>query len=201
MAKKKNSNKKQQAHRQSVLSGVVMQLHPEGNLKDTALITVRDLLVGVVIGGAAGAAIGKPSLLIGAAITGFGHYKKVPLATLFGVGMMASNGFQSANTVKGVDKDVMDGIKDRLMAYKESFQEKLYLDKILKKAAPVNGMGKVQYFTYPLANNAGASNVKELDMNALDRIEEHIRQSAEDFANKNQVNGMDGNDWIENVNY
>ena len=115
--------------------------------------------------------------------------------------MMAANGFQSGSTVKGVEQDVMDGIKDRLMAYKESFQEKLYLDKILKKKEPVNGMGNVQYFTYPLANNAGQGNVKELDMNALDKIEEHIRQSAEDFANKKQVSGLEGNEWMETGNY
>ena len=200
MAKQKN-NKKQQAHRQSVLSGVKMELHPEGNLKDTALITVRDILIGVVAGGAAGAAIGRSSLLVGAGVAGVGHYKKVPLVTLFGIGMMAANGFQTANnTVKGVDQDVMDGIKDRLMAYKESFQEKLYLDKILKKVAPVNGIGNVQYFTYP-ANQAGQGTTKELDMNALDKIEAHIRQSAEDFANKKQANGLEGNEWMETANY
>ena len=201
MAKKKN-NTVNQVHHHSFLSGVTMELHPEGNLKDTALSTVRDLVVGVVVGGAAGAAIGKPSLLVGAAITGFGHYKKMPLATLVGIGMMASNGFQNlgSSTVKGVEKDVVDGIKDRLMAYKESFQEKLYLDKIMKKKEPINGMGKVQYFTYPNDENMNGNNA--IDMSELDRIEQHLTQSANDFANKNQMKGLEGAaDWMETGSY
>ena len=200
MAKQKQN--KQQAHRASFLDGFGQELHPEGSLKDTAISTVRDLVVGVVVGGAVGAAIGKPSLIIGAVVTGVGHYKKIPLATLMGIGMMAANGFQSnGTTVKGVDKDVVDGIKDRLEAYKESFQEKLFLDKILKKKEPVNGMGKVQYFSYPNAENFSGNN-NALDMSELDRIQEHIHQSAQDFAERNNVHGLEGaNEWMETGNY
>ena len=159
-----------------------------------------NFIVGVIVGGAAGAAIGRSSLLIGAGVAGLGHYKKVPLVTLFGVGMMAANGFQSGSTVKGVEQDVMDGIKDRLMAYKESFQEKLYLDKIMKKKEPINGMGKVQYFTYPNDENMNGNNA--IDMSELDRIEQHLTQSANDFANKNQMKGLEGAaDWMETGSY
>ncbi|MFM2224266.1 MAG: hypothetical protein RJA07_468 [Bacteroidota bacterium] len=203
MAHKKKKNKKVEAHRNLILDTMNGKSQPEGKLVDTTVITLRDVLVGVIGGGVLGAVVGRPSFLIGIAATGFGHYKKIPLLQLAGIGMMAANTSLEINKngVKGVDQDVMDGIKDRLMAYKESFQEKLYLDKILKKKEPVNGMGNVQYFTYPLANNAGASNVKELDLHALDRIEEHIRQSAEDFVNKNQVSGMEGSEWMETGNY
>ena len=197
MAKRKNK-KAQHLQHHSFLNGIAHELHPEGSIKDSAIMTVRDLVVGVVVGGAAGAAIGKTSLLVGAAVTGVGHYKKVPLMQIIGIGMMAANGFQNANnTVKGVDKDAVDGIKDRLMAYKESFQEKLFLDKILKKKAEVGEIGSVQYFNYPNAENFSG----KLDMSELDKIESHLHQSAQDFSQQQNVHGMDGNEWIDGTNY
>jgi hypothetical protein len=62
-------------------------------------------------------------------------------------------------------------------------------------------MGKVQYFTYP-NNDAGNGNTKALDMSELDRIEQHIHQSAHDFSQQNNVQGLEGGtEFIDGVNY
>ncbi len=169
MAAKKKNAYKAKAKKKSFMQNISKGLETKGNAKNTVLETGKDLLVGVIGGGLIGAAIGKASLGIGALVTGVGHYSDNKLATIFGVGMMASNGFQKGKAVSGLDG--IDGVKERVMAYKETFSEKLFLDKIIpKKAAAINGIGEVQYFTYP-------NNELNGDLAALDFIENQITES------------------------
>lgn len=174
MSKKKNRYQKQ-AKKKHFLSGMNEGLPTKGNAKNTLLETGKDILIGVLGGGLIGAAIGRPSLLVGIVTTGAGHYTGNKLVQLLGVGMMASNGFQKSTTVSGLEG--LDGVKERLMAYKESFSEKLYLDKILKKAASAaatSGFGELQYFTYPDPSMNGS-------LAALNDIEDQIAESARQF--------------------
>jgi hypothetical protein len=150
------------------------------NLKHSAIETGKDLLIGVIGGGIVGAVIGKPALLIGVGVTGYGHYAKKPALTTFGIGMMASSGF-SGNTTQGVDGFNMEDAKARVMNFKESITSRLFLDKIIKKKETTeqtdkgtNGVGEVQYFTYPNQN-------KELDFSALDNLEKQIVKSGVDY--------------------
>ena len=145
---------------------------------ETAVETGKDLIVGVIGGGLAGAAIGKSSLLAGILVTGAGHYIKNRYVQLIGIGMMASNGFQQGGSGVANGLDGIDGIKDRLMAYKDSFSQKFYLDRFLKKkaiapTAATAGIGEVQYFTYPEAMNG--------DLAALNDIENQLAESALEF--------------------
>lgn len=171
MAKKKNRYQ-QQAKKKHFLSGMNEGLPTKGNAKNTLLETGKDILIGVLGGGLIGAAIGRPSLLVGIVATGAGHYTDNKLIQLMGIGMMASNGFQKSGTVSGLEG--MDGVKERLKAYRETFSEKLYLDKILKKAQAANGIGELQYFTYPDTSMNGS-------LAALDDIEDQIAESARQF--------------------
>src|SRR5690349_10860351 len=124
MPKKKNRYHKK-AKMKGFLSGFAEATNTKGKLKDSALETSKDLLVGVIGGGVIGAIVGKPSLLIGLLATGAGHYTSNRLIQLLGIGMMASNGFQTKTTVSGLEG--LDGVKERLQAYKDSFKEKFYL--------------------------------------------------------------------------
>ncbi len=85
-------------------------------------------------------------------------------------------------------------MKERMAAFKEEFKRKLFLDKITKSKKKeeekseegTNGMGEVQYFTYP--------NGKELEgaadhLNVLDRIEKQVEESAKKFEAKQSVSG------------
>jgi hypothetical protein len=164
---------KQKARKKGFLTGMNEELPTKGNVKNTMLETGKDLLVAVLGGGLIGSAIGRPSLAIGIVATGTGHYTQSRMLTLLGIGMMAANGFQKGKGVNGLEG--LDGVKERLMAYKENFSEKLYLDKIMKQksAAATNGIGELQYFNYDQEMNGG--------LNALNSIEDQLIESGMQF--------------------
>jgi hypothetical protein len=180
---------KKQSEKASLLGSITKDLDTKHDAKNSIIETAKDIVVGVVAGGVTGSAIGRASLLIGAAVTGVGHYYKNRLASIFGIGMMAANGFQGGGSdMKGPELEGLEGVKERIMNFKESFSQKLYLDKLpmlkSKKKETTNGMGEVQYFSYP------EKKVKELgegpDLTALDRIEKQVADSGASFS---QIHG------------
>ena len=150
-------------------------------VKDSVIQTGKDLLIGVIGGGIAGAVIGKSSLLIGAGVTGYGHFAKKPMLSTFGIGMMAASGFNAGATTQGIDGFSAEDVKARIMNFKDSFTSKLFLDKIIKKKTDdgANGVGAVQYYDYPNEN-------KELDFSALDRLQNQVVQSGIDYKKSMQ---------------
>ena len=149
-------------------------------VKESAIQTGKDLLIGVIGGGIAGAVIGKSSLLIGIGVTGYGHFANKPTLSTFGIGMMASSGFTAQGT-NGVDGFSAEDVKARVMSFKDSIASKLFLDKIIKKKTEesTNGIGAVQYYEYPNEN-------KELDFSALDRLHSQVVQSGIDYKKSMQ---------------
>lgn len=194
MAKNKNSYEKK-AQKKQLLEGVAAR-HAKGDLKKAALETGRDIVIGAIGGGLAGAALGRSSFLVGIAVTGVGHYMGSNGAAAFGVGLMASGGYQAvAGTINGTEKEGFEGVKERLTAFKEDFKRKLFLDKIIKAKKSeektdeaTNGVGDVQYFTYPQKELEGA-NENTLDLSALERIEKQVADAAQKFENKQSVSG------------
>jgi hypothetical protein len=170
MAKTRKKQYAKKAKRKNFMHGFNSELNTKGDVKNTALETGKDILVCVLGGGLIGAAIGRPSLAVGIVTTGIGHYSGNKLTQLLGLGMMAANGFQRNTTVSGLEG--MDGVKERVQAFKESFSEKLYLDKFRKNSSTgtTSGFGELQYFSYP--NN---------DLAALDAIEDQLTDSAMQF--------------------
>ncbi|MDP3146029.1 MAG: hypothetical protein Q8T03_13390 [Bacteroidota bacterium] len=191
--KKKNSYEKK-AQKKQLLEGVAAE-HAKGDFKKTAMETGRDILIGAVGGGLAGAVLGRSSFLVGVAVTGVGHYMGSSGAAAFGVGMMASGGYQAvAGAMNGPEKEGFEGVKERMSAFKDEFKRKLFLDKIIKSKKKeeekseegTNGMGEVQYFTYP--------NAKELEgtqdhLKTLEQIEKQVEESAKKFEAKQSVSG------------
>lgn len=163
----------------------------KGDFTKTAAHTGRDILFGAIGGSLAGAVIGRSSLLVGIAVTGAGHYFGSPSAAMFGVGMMASGGYQTVSgAMNGTEKEGIEGIKERFGNFKENLKRQLFLDKIVPKKKEnekneddesTNGMGRVQYFKHPSA--------KELDFSEANRIEQQIEESGKQFA---RMNGMSG---------
>jgi hypothetical protein len=172
MARRKRNSYQSKAQKKKVLMGnLVNNLPTKGNLKNSAIETGKDLIIGVVAGGFAGAAIGRPSLLIGLAASGAGHYLENKMLSSLGIGMMASNSF-TTKAVQGFgDLEGLDGVKERVQAFKEALVHKVYLDKV-KGFKPTNtkaisGMGDVQYFNYPQNMLEGANE----DLALLNHIE------------------------------
>lgn len=172
MAKRKKGRYTKKGKRQTMMQGFGSDLKTEGNIKNTAIETGKGILVGVLGGGLLGAAIGKPSFVVGILTTGVGHYSGNKLTQMLGIGMMAANGFIKTNaTVSGIEG--LDGVKERLQAFKENFSEKLYLDKLKMKGindGSTSGFGGLQYFSYP-----------NQDLAALDAIENQLTDSAMQF--------------------
>ncbi len=180
---KKKSKKSSKAKQASVLA-LTKQLDTKGDAKNSAIEAVKDLVVGVVGGGLAGAAIGKPSLLVGLGTSLIGHYSGMPLATSFGLGMMASGGYQITSNVNGLSG--MDEVKERIKSFSTNIKQRLYLDKIIKpKGEATNGMGSVQYFKYP------KSDTQELDMGSLDDIEQEMARLGEQYERKQMAGAYD----------
>jgi hypothetical protein len=143
------------------------------------------VLLAAIAAGGAGAALGKHSLLAGIPVTLVGFHKKNPYIIAAGLGLTLSNGFQNQNkttTVQGVDgfdmKQIAEQAKDRVGTFFKNFSEKLYISKAEPSAT--NGLAgeeQVTYFVNPYNNS------KELDMSAIDRIQEQI-------ANMNGMNAV-----------
>ena len=170
MARKRKTQYAKKAKRQSFMQSFGSDIKTKGSVKNTAIATGKDILICVLGGGLIGAAIGRPSLAVGMAATGLGHYSGNKLTQLLGIGMMAANGFQRNTTVSGLEG--LDGVKERVQAFKESMSERLYLDKLKRgsSAGTTSGFGDLQYFSYP--NN---------DLAALDAIEDQLSDSAMQF--------------------
>jgi hypothetical protein len=189
MSKQKHNRYEKKAAKNSIVEHLANGLPTKHNVKNTLLETGKDLVIGVLGGGLVGAAIGKPSLLVGLGVAGIGHFTEHHLATLFGIGIMAANGFQK-QTVSGLEG--IDGVKERLEAYKENFAEKLYIKHIITKKldSGVHGMGELQFFNY--ANDIDELNEMrgELsnELKALDSIEKQIEQSGIDHAHNTGIN-------------
>lgn len=181
MANKKNSYA-QKAKKNQLIKILKGEMDSKGNVVASGILSLKDLVLVVIGGGVIAAVSGKVAIPIGFLITGAGHYTNNKLIQLLGVGTMAANSFPKAGTVQGLDG--LEGVKERLSAYRESLKEKFFIDKILKKGAtPTNGIGDVQYFAYPDNLNS--------DLAALDDIEEQLAQSAMQF----QGTMAEGNDF------
>jgi hypothetical protein len=180
-----NKESKHTKHARKLKVLALTKLETKGSVKNSAIETMKDLVVGVVGGGLAGAAVGKPSLLVGLGTSLIGHYAGSPIATSFGLGMMASGGYQIGTAaVNGTGLSGIEEAKERMKAFGENFKKQLYLDKIIKpKSAEegANGLGKVQYFKYPSQKNLKD---QPLDMSVLENIEQQIAESGKQYEQK-----------------
>lgn len=183
MAKSKNSYQK--AAQKKALSGTGDASTGE-KMKDAATELGKDIVVGVIGGGVAGAALGRLSFLVGAAVSGVGHFAKSRLASALGLGMMASGTYQTVSGMNGKPAEGLEGVKERLLALKDDMKKRVFLDKVLKAKTPktevngTNGLGQVQYFVYPNSEES----MGELDMSALNKFHEQIQNHA--------TNGLNG---------
>lgn len=189
MAKRKNSYQK--AALKKSLSGTATGSTGE-KVKDAATELGKDIVVGVIGGGVAGAVLGRLSFVVGAAVTGVGHYAKSRIASALGLGMMASGTYHAMSGMNGKPTSGLNGVKERLLALKDDMKKRIFLDKVLKAKEKkeekteegTNGLGQTQYFVYPNTEDSMGA----IEMNELDRIQQQIQDSAMKY---NQVNGIE----------
>ena len=213
MSKKKNfyQDKAKQKSLLGLGSAAASHLPSREKITASLAITGRDILLGGIGGALGGALVGRGAFLLGLGITGVANVMGSSTGAVFGVGMMASGGYQTINGLSGVEKDGLEGVKERFQNFQSNLKRQLFLDKILpkKKAAATteettNGMGEVQYFNH-------ADEVSGLDYTEANRIEEQIRESGRQFEARavgeisgtddemQGVEGVDGTDGIEGI--
>jgi hypothetical protein len=175
MAKTKKNKTKKQKQGHALFGTAPVMEHPVAQT-----VTKGGLvLLAAIAAGGAGAALGKHSLLAGIPVTLVGFHKKNPYIIAAGLGLTLSNGFQNQNktTVQGVDgfdiKQIAEEAKDRVGTFFKNFSEKLYIAKSAEPNATAGLAGdqkeeQVTYFVNPY------SETKELDMSAIDRLQEQI---------------------------
>lgn len=134
------------------------------------------MLLAAIAAGGAGAALGKHSFAAGIPVTLVGVHKQNKYLIAAGLGLVMSNGFQKpggsapvSESVEGFDiKQIASEAKDRVGTFFRNFGEKLYLSK--ETIAGLAGDDEqVTYFVNPYST-------RELDMSAIDRIQEQIAQ-------------------------
>lgn len=201
--KKKGGGGKSASNKKAQAITLLKQMETKGDVKATAIEATKDLVVGVVGGGLAGAGIGKPSLLVGIGTSLLGHYLNQPLIKSFALGMMASGGYQIAG-LSGTEMQGLEGAKERVKSFGENLKTRLYLDKILKPKpkksnpendASTNGIGNVKYFRYP-------SNQQALDVGSLDSLEKSLIEMGKTYERQHassQNNQIEGNQSTEDI--
>jgi hypothetical protein len=169
MRKRKNRKKNRSKGLFGTPAGAANKKAISDTLKEGGLI-----LLSAIAAGGAGAAVGKHSLLVGLPVTLYGIYKNNKYVTAAGLGLVLSNGFQlkkQAQPTEGVDgfdiKMLATEAKDRVGTFFKNFSEKLYLPKTSEGTSGLGEDEGVTYFINPHSN-------KELDMSAIDRIQEQI---------------------------
>ena len=187
----KNKNSYQKAALKKTLSGTA-DASTGAKVKDAATELGKDLVVGVIGGGIAGAVLGRLSFVVGAAVTGVGHYAKSRIASALGLGMMASGTYQAMSGMNGKPTSGLAGVKERLLALKDDMKKRIFLDKVLKAKEKkeektdegTDGLGQVQYFVHPNSEESMGA----VEMNELDKIQQQIQESGMKY---NQVNGVE----------
>jgi len=174
----KTKNKYKHKHKKG-LHGSPVPAGLKHKLQESAMQTGKDIIVGVIGGGITGLLLGKSSLLIGAAVTGYGHFENKPLISTFGLGMMMGGGMSvEQKTISGLSAD---DIKARVVSFKDGFLNKLYLDKIFTKP-------EVKKPALESTNNTtNGLGEGELDFSALTKLEQHVLQSGQDFQKKKEA--------------
>ena len=159
-------------------------------MKNSAIGTLRDIGIGVIGGGLIGSVVGRHSFFAGLATSFGGYYMANPTVSSLGLGIMAANGFQISRKnppagTQGLDgfdfKQEMENAKQRVVNFRDNFAEKLYLDKFIKKE--VSGLGGVDYYLHGQLGDEDDAAAE------LDRIEEQLVESAEQFQDENAVSG------------
>ena len=189
---KKKKNPYEEKARQKSLFGLGNVTTAESK-KEKASVT--HMIAGGIGGGLTGIVTGRASLLLGLAITGGGYFIGSPTTAMFGVGLMATGGYQTvAGAFNGTGTNGVDGIKERFENFKSSLKHQLFLDKLKpkkqkEKDETTQGVEQVQFFRHPQIENG------RLDFSEADRIERQINESGRQFESRSgvgEIHGMEG---------
>jgi hypothetical protein len=191
--KKKNSSSKK---------GVLAKYEAKktkGNIANTGLKTVVDLVLGSTIGAGIGAGAGQAAIPIGILLIAGGHYfdestgilRMAGSATIaYGIGKAITNKqIADANQINGLAGESSKA-KTRLNLFKDEFFTAFYLDKIFKpkeKEAteiPIEGIGAIDLSSLDVFEDDLKEQAIqfELEQENLQELDDSYLPEAEDFS-------------------
>lgn len=141
----------------------------KGNIKNTGIKSLVDLLLGATLGAGIGASSGRLALPIGLVLIAGGHYmdEKTGIIRLAGAATVAYGIGKAIQNKNVAEETAMDGItlagetskaKSRLTAFKDELITAFFLDKVLNK------------------DSNESSEIGAIDLSSLD-VFEHSNQS------------------------
>lgn len=190
MKKKKNSSSKK---------GILAKYEAKktkGNIANTGLKTLVDLVLGSTVGAGIGAGAGQAAIPVGILLIAGSHYfdestgvlRVAGSATIaYGIGKaMTNKQIDDANQINGLAGETIKA-KTRLNLFKDELFTAFYLDKVFKPKQEV-------------ANDISIKGVGEIDLSSLDVFEDDIKQQAIQFQlEQDSVQGID--DEIDNESF
>lgn len=186
MKKKKKSSKK----------GIVAQYKnksTKGNIANTGLKTLVDLVLGSTLGAGIAAGAGQAALPIGVLLIAGSHYFDEDTGILrvagsasvaYGIGKAITNKqIATANQINGLAGET-NKAKTRLNLFKDEMFTAFYLDKIFKPKSQ---------------SESAVDGIDEFDLSALDVFEDDLKQQAFQFElDQNDLEGLD-NDYLSDA--
>lgn len=156
--------------------------------------TIRDVLVGGLGGSAAGSLFfGRFSFLAGIVITGVGHVYESPMATGFGIGLMASGGYDKRFGLNGTEGfGGMEGFKERVGAYTDNLKRQFFIDKLPfgKKPKATSENENVSGIDPGSQNRNGyLLGTGGPDYTEANKLEAQLEAAARAYAQQNGING------------
>jgi hypothetical protein len=183
---------------------VLEDIEAKGDVKNTLIKSVAQVVVSSVAGSLAGSYCGNWSFLIGPALVLGGNYTDLALLSPLGTGMIAgaiarpkdepkpAKTDANGKELSGFDlKEELKNAKDRALHWKESFLSRTYLDKVFKKKAAQNSNTANKSKQRTIAQEESPEDMNGLsdapgDAQTLDEIEKQLIASAMEFQKKQQ---------------
>ena len=187
MKKKRNNNK-----------GLIQKYksaQTKGNIANTGLKSLVDLLLGATLGAGIGAGTGKAAVPIGLLLIAGSHYldEETGILRVAGSATVAygiGKAIQNKNTIEVQD---VQGVplsgeaskaKARLVSFKDEILAAFYLDKVLNKKEETGEIGAVDLSALEIfdQNNKNEAVRFELENNDVPDLEESFLPESEDFS-------------------
>jgi len=155
----------------------------KGNITNTGLKTLVDVIVGATIGAGIGAVSGKQAKWVGLGMIGMGHYfgEQSGILRVAGASAIAygiAKHFENeelAGTVQGITlAGESEKAKTRLTQFKDEVMASYYLDKIFKKSEPVI--------------DTPTETIGAIDLASLDFFDQFNEQEADEFEYEQKLN-------------
>lgn len=194
MKKKEKENGNQGKSKKNYLSKYAA-IPTKGKINNSVMKALVDILGASLGAGISAAAGNRIGLGIGAILIGSSHYmdEKSGLLRITGSSAIAYAIAKalieknSVNGFKGLGQLAM--AKERLSTFKDEVMVAFYLDKIFKKKDDqVKGVSGIE-------GGLEGEEMRKIDFSSLDMFDEINQREAEEFASKNDIQGVDSIDY------